>query len=57
MSETKTTEEQLGEQQGWDDGTHPSGVMTHLSHRDPEAWAEQTEDYRRGYEKGWLKAR
>jgi hypothetical protein len=38
---------------GASDANHPSGVMTHLSHRDPEAWAQLSDDLRRGYDQGW----
>ena len=47
----------IGRQWGWDDGTHPSGVVTHARHRDPEGWAEQSEAWQRGYEVGWGEAR
>jgi hypothetical protein len=46
-----------GYDQGWSDGTHPSGVVTHASHRDPEGWAEAGDDYQRGYQLGWDAAR
>lgn len=46
-----------GYQWGWGDGTHPSGVMTRLSHRDPEAWSEQSDRFREGYNAGWEAAR
>lgn len=47
----------IGRQWGEDDGGHPSGVVTHASHRDPEAWAEQSDDWKRGYEVGWESVR
>lgn len=46
-----------GYDQGYNDGTHPSGVVTHLRHRDPEAWNMTSKEYQRGYEQGWADAR
>lgn len=48
---------ELGRRQGYEDGTHPSGVVTHASHRDPEGWADMGGAWRAGYEKGWQQAR
>lgn len=57
MSNDKDKDYAIGNQQGWDDGTHPSGVMIHASYRDPEGWAEQSEAWQAGYEDGWQEAR
>lgn len=57
MTETTSSEYRIGHDWGYGDGTHPSGVVTHASHRDPDGWAEQTDDWRAGYEAGWQAAR
>ncbi len=54
---SRVTERDMGWALGWADGTHPSGVMTHVSHRDPEAWAEQSAAWQDGYQAGWEEAR
>jgi hypothetical protein len=54
---TEDTQHTLGYDQGWNDGTHPSGVVTHASHRDPEAWATYSPAWQQGYAHGWAAAR
>lgn len=43
----------LGASWGYSDASHPSGVATHASHRDPEGWAEQSAEWQDGYQKAW----
>lgn len=47
----------IGRGWGETDGAHPSGVVTHAAHRDPEGWAEQTDNWKQGYQDGWESVR
>lgn len=54
MMASDEIEYRVGYDQGEHDYRHPSGVVFHAAHRDPEGWAEQTEDWQRGYDIAWF---
>lgn len=49
--------EEMGIITGLADATHDSGVMTHLSYRNPDVWRYRSARWQRGYEQGWAEGR
>lgn len=54
MMASDEIEYRIGYDQGEHDYRHSSGVVSHAAHRDPEGWAEQTSEWRHGYDTAWF---